>query len=270
MVGKEIDIPGAPGQTAIVGNGLFPDGQAHLLASEYQKAEEIGKNLYCPFVVQRTCVSTSPLPRTKETIMPMFAGMATTFAEERLRIDLKNISPEEKKLLSDAGLHKWADYKVLGGLAESVYRNSRGEPDEGNELVAQAYCGTVNHNFPGYRWMVQKGFEGDSRSEHPEQIGERALVDLMPNLMQYELMLGATHQPNLEIITAMLGGDIGRDANELFEKAGGAYGMGGRLELRIHTQFDNIASGKLMRTLDDPNKLEMELPLDINLLRQYI
>jgi hypothetical protein len=270
LVGEEIDVAGAPGQTAFIGNGLFPDGEAHLLAAEYQKAEEIGRTLYCPFVVQRTCVSTSPLPRTKETLTPLFTGMATKFAEERLRINLQNISPEEKKTLSDAGLHKWADYKVLGGLAESVYRNSNGEPDNGNELVAQAYCKTINPNFSGYRWMVQKGFEQDPRSEHPKQIGERALIELIPNLMKYELMIGTTHQPNLEIITAALGGDLGQDANELFEKAGGAYGMGGRLELRIYTQFDNIVSGTLKRSLADPKKLEMELPVNINVLRTYI
>ena len=122
------------------------------------------------------------------------------------------------------------------GLVETKYRDSEGNCDDGNELVAEAYHKGVNPNFPGYAWMVQKGFENDSRSEHPRDVAYRGLSSAMPLVMQGETLLSGSHQWNLEAITAQLVGKLGNDGNELFANAGGSYGLGGGFELRVYEQ----------------------------------
>tara|TARA_Y100000310_G_scaffold345402_1_gene464535 strand:- start:43419 stop:44279 length:861 start_codon:yes stop_codon:yes gene_type:complete len=268
LVGQEVDVVGAD-DTAIVGNGLFPDGQAHLLPEEYLRGLDIGKHLYLPKNLNSVLQASSQLIRAIETNNALYLGLVEEFAA-RVNVTPGRLSPEHQQIQLKHGLNKITTFKVLNGLTETVYRNFAGCPDDGNELVAQAYNKTVNPNFPGYRWMVQKGFQEDQRSEEPRLLARRGLQDLLPNLTNYDVVIATTHQPNMEIITAALTGNIGQDANELFENAGGAYGMGGRLELKIYTEGMNVVDAKMMRSLDNPRIAEMEMNVDINVIKSYL
>ncbi len=248
LVGPFMEVLGGGGEGAFLGNGIHPDGEAHLLGTEYVKAEEIGRDLHLPENVSSVLVAPSPLARADETARHMFLGMARAYAQRFLRINPRLISSEGKRKLSEQGLHTLTHFEYFDGLGETMYCNSKGEPDGGNELVGQAYCDKVNPNFPGYRWMVQKGFEEDSRSEHPQSVADRALMTLIPALMKYSVVLSATHQPNLEIITAMLSRGLGKDANELFDNAGGAYGMGDGLQLDVYTKDGKIYHADFRRS----------------------
>ncbi len=175
-----------------------------------------------------------------------------------------------KSQLSNNGLHRKVSFEHFAGLTESTYYDSAGNADDGNELVAEAYHKGVNPDFPGYRWMVQKGFEADPRSEHPESVAKRALAQVLPALLQYDLVLSASHQPNMEIITAALVAGLGADANELFEIAGGAYGMGGGLQLYVQSEDGRFTEATLTRTAGDPTKLEKTLDVNLDTLNRYV
>ena len=257
FAGQEVPVLGA---TAFVGNGIHPDGDAHLQAGEYIKAEKIGETLDLSEGV--ILIAPSPLARAVETAVYMFVGMARRYARDV-------IGSEDKKPLSERGLHKSARFQHCIGLAESVYKNSQGDPDEGNELVAEAYHKGINPSFSRYRWMVQKGFEHDSRSEHPQDVADRGLRALILAVLQYDTVLSSSHQPNLEVITAALTGHLGNDGNEVFERAGGAYGLGGGFELRVYETAGKISEARLIRTKNDPRQLEQELVVDMETLLQY-
>lgn len=267
FIGKEIPVPGT-NDKALVGNGLHPDKEAHLQPGEYQKAVDIGKTLYLPEGVQSVFIAPSPLDRAVETANYLFVGMAEAFARQVLKVDPAKISEQDKKTLSEKGLHRLAEFRLFEGLLETNYKNYVGNYDDGNELVAEAYHKGVNPTFAGYRWMVQKGFENDPRSEHPRDIAARGLSLL--RLTRADCSLSASHQPNLEIITAALTGNLGKDANELFERAGGDYVMGGGFELRIYQTDDLVQEASLKRTLKDPKVLEKELTVDMDTLRKYL
>lgn len=267
FVGTEIIVPGTTDK-AMVGNGVHPDRGAHLTADQYPLAEQIGETLYVPGDVKILLIAPSPLVRAVETATYNFIGMARAYARNNLGVGEKLI-PEQQKILSEHGLHRKATYATFEGLVETKYRNSAGEFDDGNELVAEAYHKRVNPNFTGYKWMVQKGFEGDVRSEHPQQLTDRALHQLVPALLRSDVVLAATHQPNLEIITAALTGNLGKDANELWDIAGGGYGMGGGFELRVHEAAGTIIDAQLTRTLNNPTVLEKKLSVNVDVLRQY-
>ncbi|MCK4589742.1 MAG: hypothetical protein KAT77_04805 [Nanoarchaeota archaeon] len=267
LVGNPAKVVGAPeGTTSIVGNGIHPDAEAHLQGSEYAKAEEIGESLYVPQNIKSVLILPSPKPRADETARHMFIGMARKYAKNVLGLE-DLTSPEAKIILSKKGLHRLTAHKSCDGLDEIDYKDYNGLPDEGNELVAQAYCPEVNPDFPGYKWMVQKGFEGDPRSEHPQSIADRALRKLVPALNWHSsLTLAVSHQPNIEIITAALTGNLGKDANELWENAGGAYALGSGF--RLTTEYDLIEksfkSAKLKRTSGNQGA-DFKKEIDVNL-----
>ncbi len=268
LVGPFTAVLGGEGERAFLGNGVHPDKKAHLVASEYAKAEQMGSELYLPDSVSSVLIAPSPLARADETARHMFLGMAREHARTVLGVDLDNLTHDGKRILSEDGLHAITDFEHASGLAETIYLNSQGEPDGANELVGQAYSKTVNPDFPGYRWMVQKGFEGDSRSEHPKTVADRALQQLIPALLQYDVVLSATHQPNLEIITAILAKGLGKDANELFENAGGAYGMGGGVMLHVYTDNEKIKSAVFSR--QDNGSLDLtQMDLNMDTLKHY-
>ena len=268
FIGTEIPVPGTADK-ALVGNGIHPDREAHLHEAEYVKAVEIGEILAVPQDVGSVLVAPSPLIRAVETATYNFVGMARAYARDRLGI-LGSITPDQQKVLSEQGLHQKAKVIHCEGLIETRYRNSAGEFDDGNELVAEAYHKVVNPNFVGYKWMVQKGFENDPRSEHPGSVAERAFRELLPHLRTYDCILAASHQPNLEIITAALTGNLGGDANELWDIAGGGYGMGGGLELRFYETGGKITEAQLRRNTADPKKLDKELAVKVDILRYYL
>ncbi len=257
LVGEEIEIPGTGGKRAIVDNGVYIDGEAHLEVEEYQRAEEIGRMLYIPTdeEVKLFLVASSPLPRAQETERHLFLGMAKQYAARVFSIkNPRKMSEEERRILMKRGLHKLAVYEPCEDVAEPDYKNTQGELDNGNELVAEAYEPTVNPSFPGYRWMVQKGFLNDQRSQHPKTIADNALGELLYRLADNDVLLCVTHQPNLEIITAALIGDIGNDANETFNNAGGQFDVGGGIELRMYTDNNKIVEACLTRTEDADKK----------------
>ncbi len=269
FIGKEIPVPGTEDK-AFVGNGVHPDREAHLHEAEYVKAVEIGETLAVPERVGSVLIAPSPLARAVETANYMFVGMARAYARKTLKV-----TDADKTVLSEKGLSKLALFNTCKGLKESEYTDSERLLDEGNELVAEAYHKSVNPHFSGYKWMVQKGFENDPRSEHPQRVASRALQELMPHISRHECILAASHQPNLEAITAALTGNIGNDANGLWERAGGGYGLGGGFELRVYKDASGkIAEAQLRRTSDDPKadqkKLEKELPVDMDTLRTYV
>jgi len=273
LIGNSVFVVGASeGTIAIVGNGVHPDGEAHLQAFEYGKAEEIGKNLLVPENIESMLICPSPLPRADETARHIFLGMAINYARDVL--GLKDFTtPEAKAMLSERGLHKLAKYEFCEGLVETTYKDSYGNSDGGNELVAQAYCKEVNPNFSGYKWMVQKGFEGDPRSEHPLNLTDRALKELVPKIIKYDLILGVSHQPNIEIITAALTGGLGNDVNELWEIAGGSYAMGGgfRLSTTYNPESGLFESANLVRTPENKGtNFEKEITVDIKTLNKYL
>jgi len=268
FVGTEIPVPGTEDK-AMVGNGIHPDNQAHLTADQYAIAEQIGETLYLPPKVESILIAPSPLARAVETATYNFVGMARAYARDILNIS-GSITPDQQKVLSEKGLHRKASYHPTPGLMESDYKNSAGELDDGNELAAEAYHKIVNPNFAGYKWMVQKGFENDPRSEHPQQLTDRALKELVPALLRYDAVLAASHQPNLEVITAALVGNLGKDANELWDIAGGGYGMGAGFELRLYESDGNITQAQLRRTTADPQKLDKELTVKMDVLRHYL
>ncbi len=263
FVGIEIPVPGTEDK-AFVGNGVHPDNQAHLHEAEYVKAVDIGTTLAVPESVGSVLIAPSPLVRAAETAIYNFVGMARAYAQNVL-----GVTDADKATLAARGLHKKASFTPFPGLTESDYKNSAGQSDEGNELVAEAYHKGVNPTFPGYAWMVQKGLEGDRRSEHPDSVASRALRELIPALLRYDCVLSATHQPNLEIITAALAGNLGVDGNEVFANAGGAYGMGAGLELRMCETDGRITDAQLRRTTTDPKKLDKKLTVNVDVLRQY-
>jgi len=265
FVGKSIVIPGTD-DFAYVGNGNHPDEQAHLQAEEYVRAEEIGAGLYIPQGVEDVCLASSPLVRAEETARHMFVGMARAYAERVLQV-----SKGDKKNLSEKGLHRKVYVREYEGLNEPRYKNSRGAFDDGNELVAEAYHKGVNPNFSGYRWMVQKGFEGDTRAEHPQSITDRALISLLgETILFYDLTLATSHQPNMEVITAALTGNLGSDANELWENAGGSYAMGGGFELRVYFDKSKVNEARLLRTAGNPMILEKELNVDLAVINKFL
>ncbi len=268
FVGEEIIVPGTSDK-AMVGNGVHPDTQAHLTADQYAIAEQIGESLYVPSEVSSLLIAPSPLARAVETATYNFVGMARAYARSNLGVGEK-LTPEQQKVLSEKGLHKKAVFRPTEGLVETTYKNSAGKFDDGNELVAEAYHPGINPHFAGYKWMVQKGFENDPRSEHPQQLADRALKQLVPSLLQYDVVLSASHQPNLEVITAALIGNLGKDANELWDIAGGGYGMGGGLELRIYETDGKITGAQLRRNNADPKKLDKELTVSVDVLREYL
>src|SRR3989344_4479513 len=247
LIGNSVFVVGASeGTIAIVGNGVHPDGEAHLQAFEYGKADETARHI--------------------------FLGMAINYARDVL--GLKDFTtPEAKAMLSERGLHKLAKYEFCEGLVETTYKDSYGNSDGGNELVAQAYCKEVNPNFSGYKWMVQKGFEGDPRSEHPLNLTDRALKELVPKIIKYDLIVGVSHQPNIEIITAALTGGLGNDVNELWEIAGGSYAMGGgfRLSTTYNPESGLFESANLVRTPENKGtNFEKEITVDIKTLNKYL
>lgn len=266
FVGMEIPVPGTQDK-AMVGNGVHSDGQAHLGEGEYVKAVQIGETLGVSGEINSFLIAPSPLARAVETANYIFVGMAKRYAWEVLDINPAKITEQDKKKLSTQGLHKLAIYRPFEGLVESKYRNSKGELDEGNELVAEAYHKGVNPDFAGYRWMVQKGFEEDPRSEHPQLVAERGLkiLNFLVGAKAVDYILSASHQPNLEIITAALTGNLGKDANELFERAGGDYVMGGGFELKVYETDGLVKEAKLMRTGKDPKVLEKELTVNMDM-----
>ncbi len=279
LVGDLVEVIGASkGTTAIVGNGVHPDDEAHLQASEYAKAEEIGeKNLIVPEGIESVLILPSPKARAVETARHLFIGMCRQYAKNHLGITDFSTA-DAKKRLSKSGLHKITFHASCNGLNETSYKNSKGYSDGGNELVAQAYCKEVNPDFPGYRYMVQKGFENDQRSEHPGELADRALIALIPNTCRYDLILATTHQPNLEIITSALTGNYGKDANELWQIAGGGYALGGGFKLTVEYDFDEVhhpstnpfTSATLIRTPADKGTLfETQMPVDLSLLDSY-
>ncbi len=270
-VGKEIKVPGTE-ETAIVGNGNYLDGEAHIQRGEDQKAHEIGETLYVPTRKDiKLVVASSPLVRAQETERFMFEGMGAAYAKRVLGVDVEgSLSSEDKMKLLKDGLHKKVAWRQFKGLVETDYLDSRGNPDDGNELVAEAYCKAVNpkeSGFPGYRWMVERGFQDDPRSENPFALAYRALREVIPALLNNDVVLSTSHQPNLEIITAVLIKDKGEDGNELFENAGGPYGMGGGFELRVCEIDGVVKEASLMRTGNDPTKLEKELNVDLEMLK---
>jgi len=269
FIGREIMVPGTQ-DTSLVGNGIHPDHNAHLQASEYQKAEEIGETLYVPEGVSSVLIAHSPLVRADETARHMFVGMARAYACNVLGIDPDELSSEDKKKLSGQGLHKLAAFQYVDGLVETWYRDSDGDPDEGDELVAEAYHKGVNPGFSGYRWMMQKGFEGDPRSEHPKRIADRGLEEAISLLLQYDVVLSVSHQPNLEVITAALRGRLGNNGNELFEEAGGAYGLGDGFELRLYETEGDIKAVSLGRTEKSSREVGMKLKVNFDVLKKYL
>lgn len=264
FIGKEILIPGTEDK-AFVGNGIHPDKEAHLHEGEYVKAVEIGESLAVPEDVSSVLIAPSPLARAVETAAYNFVGMARAYARKVL-----GVNDTDKITLAVRGLHKVAAFAHFSGLTESDYKNSQGISDEGNELVAEAYHKGINPNFLGYAWMVQKGFENDPRSEQPQKLTDRALKELIPQLLQRDVILSASHQPNLEIITAALVGKLGTDGNELFANAGGAYGMGAGFELRMYETAGKITEAQLRRTTADPKIPDKELTVDVDVLRKYV
>ena len=272
FVGIEMAVPGTK-DTSLVGNGLHPDKEAHLTADQYALAEEIGQTLYVPLGVNRVVLGSSPLARAEETSRHMFVGMAKDYAANVLKVNInqKDFTAQEKELLSKKGLHKMTEAVNFNGLRESEYKNSLGERDDGNELVAEAYHKGVNPNFPGYAWMVQRGFEGDPRSESPFKCAMRGLFQAGDYLKfrNVDVILSATHQWNLEAITAQLTGNLGRDGNELFANAGGGYGLGGGFELRVYETDGKIQEAQLKRTTKDPKVLDKELNVSVDVLRKY-
>src|SRR3989338_1688497 len=275
FVGEEVAVPGTV-DTAFVGNGIHPDGEAHLAATEYEKAVKIGETLSVPqdfFSVLSggivpVLIAPSPLARARETATYLFVGMAKAYAQNVH--DISVLSPETQRVLAFQGLHKIAEVVLFEALNETKYKNSRGKPDEGNELVAEAYHKIINPSFPCYQWMVQKGFELDQRSEPPLKVMERGFR-VMREVLTRSVILSTTHQPNLEIITAGLTGDLGTNARELWERAGGGYELGGGFELRVLTNASGkISDAQLRRTLKDLTKLEMVLNVDMDALRRYM
>ena len=272
FVGRSVQVVGAEeGVTALVGNGIHPDLEAHLQASEYSKAEGIGETLTVPTDVKSILIYPSPLARANETARYMFIGMAKTYAKNVLGLE-DITSSEAKAILSKKGLHTLARRVFCNNLIETKYKNSNGEPDDGNELVAQAYEKRVNPSFAGYKWMVQKGFENDPRSEHPKDLAERALRDIVPKMLDYAVILAASHQPNLEVITAALTGNLGKDANELWKIAGGGYDMGGGFRLTVeHDSVSKFTSANLIRTPDSKGtNFEKEIAISLDVLNPYL
>ncbi|HLC51894.1 MAG TPA: hypothetical protein VJI98_01470 [Candidatus Nanoarchaeia archaeon] len=265
FVGEFIVVPGTSDR-ALVGNGLHPDREAHLQGNQYVLAEEIGATLYLPPNIGSAAVVPSPLLRAVQTARHNFVGMARAYAANIL--GLKEFSSTEaRERLRLWGLDKRTEFVICDGLAETAYKNSANQEDGGNELVAEAYNTTVNAKYKGYQWMLQKGFENDYRSEHPAELVKRALSQVVPIVIGKDVVLSASHQPNLEAITAALTGNLGNDGNEVFENAGGAYGMGGGFELRVYEKDGRIKDAQLKRTKSDPTVLDKELTVDVGVLR---
>ena len=245
---------------AFVGNGLGDDGQAHLQAGEAAKARAVGRTLYVSEDVEKLTRGDSPLPRASETSYHIWVGMVAAFAEKHLNV-VNGDKPDanEKWRMSQIGLNKRTGKPIFfKGLAETRYTSSRKDEhgerieDDGNELVALAYNSTVNPHFANsYKLMTELGLRGDSRSEHPADLGERGLRWAMNYLMQTDVLLSGSHQPNMESILAyLLKGreDIGSDAHEVWANAGGEVDMGGGLELRVYEKGGQITRAEFRRT----------------------
>jgi hypothetical protein len=259
LVGIEVPIIGASGATDFVDNGLDIDGEAHLQADEFPRAKEIGRSLYIPADIETILRFSSPLPRAQETELYMFVGAAEKHASMNLGVDTVNLSHncltiQEKRILASRGLKVKTTTDKSEGLNETIYKNKQGNPDDGRELVAQAYCTAVNHQFHGYRFMLDRGFQGDFRSEHPLSVAERGIRDVLPRLLAYDMVLSVTHQPNLEAMCALLTQGLGTDGNELFANAGGPFDLGGGLQLTVYTKDEVIVGADLMRTMNADNK----------------
>ena len=125
-------------------------------------------------------------------------------------------------------------------------------------------------HYPGYRYMVQCGFELDPRSEPPQEVFDGAMRDIAV-IKDHSIVLSASHQPNLEIVAAGLSGNLGTNGNELFDNAGGPFGMGGGIQLVFEYKGDKVDDAILKRTYDNPCIMHNEpLPLDMDVLKKYI
>lgn len=276
FMGEFKQIPGAsPGTEAVYGFGTHPDGGAHLLAKDYVIAEGIGERLPVPNNIEKILLAPSPLVRADETNRHVFVGMCRNYAKNDLGLTEEDMATTEgKRILTQKGLHKYAGFRFASGLAESAYKNGEGEEDEGKELINQCHCKEINDGtFPGYRWIVQKGIEGDTRSEHPQEVATRGFNDILPELTRYGLVLSTSHQPNVEIIAAALSGDLGRDANEIWDGAGGDFALGGgfMLTTQYNPKSGLFESAQLRRT---PQKtvadFSQELPVSLNVLNSFL
>jgi hypothetical protein len=257
-----------------VGYGEHPDGESHLIAKDYLLAEEIGAHLQIP-KNPRIFLGASPLPRAEETNRHVYVGVTRRHAESLV----DNFRGQEnQKRLSSEGLLAITDYGVLEGLNESTYRDSQGNPDRGVELINQTNCPeTKDPNFPKYRFLVQKGFEGDNRSEHPQSVADRALRGIVPLIQIYDLVLTNSHQPNVEIVTAALSGNIGKNANDLWDLAGGDIALGGGIKLDTYYNIleKRFTHAHLLRTpkgvtpVNGPEDFCQELFVDLDVLNRF-
>ena len=271
FLGKETVVPNTS-DSSFIGNGVHPDGKAHLCADQYILAEEIGKTFFFPKVCTKMYLGSSDLVRADETARHLFVGMAKNYAEMVLGIDVhRTFTDNEKKILSENGLHRHVKMQGILGLREVEYKNSKGELDNGDELVSEAYNNRINPTYTGYAWMVQKGFENDFRSEHPQKVFERGIYEPLRILLvqDYDVLLSVSHQWNLEAITAGFVGNLGKEGNELFNNAGGEYNLGGGFELRLFSDGNKVVDASLRRTTIDAQKIDQELPVNMDLLRKF-
>ena len=125
LVGKLTPILNGNNEFAFLGNGVHPDGEDHLVGTEYVKAEHIGSRLHLPDKVNSVLVVTSPLARADETARHMFLGMARTYAQTVLGVDLDHLTYDGKRTLSKYGLHALAHFNSFTGLTETIYHNSQ-------------------------------------------------------------------------------------------------------------------------------------------------
>ncbi len=284
LVGHEVQIMGRDGQpsekSTITRNGEFFDGSAKLIPEDVQRAFDVGyQALQVSRKISSVHVMYSDKERAKQTIEYAWLGAAQAYAEKFLGINFTDVKAawqlpkEAQELLSKEGFRPitcFESHSPPDGLSETVYKNLKGIPDKGDELLAQALDKELNEGYSDFKFMVQRGFESDHRSEDPKIVSRRGLKKFIPAVQQYDATFGATHQPNLESITAELIGYSGKDANEMFEAIGGGFVLGGGIKLVLTTKGSAVISAELSRTSKDPFVYDTKLPLAAGIIEKYL
>lgn len=265
--GKELQIPNLGPFKA--GLGVHPDGEAHLLGTEFAKAELLGETLSLGKGINSFLLAPSPLARAVETARHLFVGLARRFAADSGILDLKKDVHE----LSMLGLHTLAQFRVCNGVNEPEYRNSQGQSDQGNEIVGEAIL-TNSKEFPGYQYIVEQGFRGDPRVEHPTEVAERGLRELLDSLVKNDVVLTVSHQPNMELFAATLTGSHALDARSVWNAAGGEFALGGGFIMSAcyDPSTARFVSAKLLRTPvgKEIPAFEEELPINLEVLNSFL
>lgn len=218
----------------------------------------------------------SGVPRTQETVLQVVAGfkdaiMINRGVSEDAIYD-GSYDHQEKRIVSTQTqmLGQVTFYENWRDLAEPIYRDLDGKPDDGAFLVAQAYCPEVNEGFEGYRWMAEQGFRGSRLSEYPLDVANRGLRCVLRSDIHVQgssITIAGTHQWNIEAMAASLSKEgLGEDGNQLFENAGGGFPTAGILKLRIEHKHGNVKEAAMYRIT---NGVSQQMELNMDTLRGY-